>query len=85
MPEFEDIANPKAAAVALVAAMVLSKPGRLLLRRGAIYGTAGVLMARDAVAGLSTGVSSGFRDATTRAAGSVRGMVNPTENSGSEV
>jgi hypothetical protein len=76
MPEFEDFADPKIAVAALVTGLVLSKPGRRLLRQGAVYGTAGVLMARDAVVGLSSGVSRGVRDATSRAAGSVRGITN---------
>jgi hypothetical protein len=72
MPEFEDVANPKVAAVALLAALVLSKTGRRLLRRSAVYGTAGVLLARDAVSGLSNGVSRGFQDTTSRVASTVR-------------
>jgi hypothetical protein len=72
MPEFDDVANPKVAAVALMAALVLSKPGRRLLRRGAVYGTAGALMAWDAVTGLGIGVSRGFQDATSRVATTVR-------------
>ena len=84
MPEFEDFADSKIAVAALVTAAVLSKPGRRLLRRGAVYGTAGVLMARDAAAGLSSGVFRGFRDATSRAAGSVRGITSSTQDATSE-
>jgi hypothetical protein len=84
MPEFEDFADPKIAVAALVAAAVVSKPGRRLLRRGAVYGTAGVLMARDTVSGLGSGVFRGFRDATSRAAGSVRGIASSTLGATSE-
>jgi hypothetical protein len=62
---------------------VLSKSGRLL-RRGAVYSTAGVLMVRGAVSGLSSGVSRGFRDATSRVAGPAREMANSTQGATSE-
>ena len=84
MPEFEDFADPKIAVTAVVTAAVLSKPGRRLLRQGAVYGIAGVLMARNAVAGLGSGVSRGFRDATSRAAGSVRGITSSAQDVTSE-
>jgi hypothetical protein len=84
MPEFEDFADPRIAVTALVTAAVMSKPGRRLLRQGAVYSIAGVLMARDAVTGLSSGVSRGVRDATSRAAGSVRGITSSAQDVTSE-
>jgi hypothetical protein len=84
MLNFEDFADSRIAVTALVAAAVLSKPGRPLLRQGAVYGTAGVLMVRNAVAGLSLSASRGFRDATSRAAGSVRGITSSTQDVTSE-
>jgi len=72
MPEFEDYLDPKVGAAVLVTAAVLSPPGRRLLRRGAIYGIAGALIARDAIAGLGRGVTRGFRDAASAASSGVQ-------------
>jgi hypothetical protein len=60
VPEFEDFVDSKVAITALVTAAVLSPQGRRALRRGAVYGTAGVLMARDAVAGFGRGITRWF-------------------------
>jgi hypothetical protein len=81
MPEFEDFVDSKVAITALVTAAVLSPQGRRTLRRGAVYGTAGVLMARDAVAGLGRGITRGFRGAASAAASGVQGVVQQPQDS----
>ena len=50
-------------AVAATAA-VLSPAARRVLRRGAVYGLAGILLARDALAGFGRGVARGAHSAT---------------------
>jgi len=81
VPEFEDFVDSKVAITALVTAVVLSPQGRRALRRGAVYGTAGVLMARDAVAGFGRGITRGFRGAASAAASGVQGVVQQPQDS----
>ncbi len=64
-PDFEDYANTNVAAAVAVTAAVVSNRGRRILRRGAVYGTAGVLMARDVVAAFGRGITQGFRSDET--------------------
>jgi hypothetical protein len=59
--EFEDYLEPEVAVTAAVAAVVFSPRGRQLLRRGAIYGIAGALIAGDAIASFARSVGQGFR------------------------
>lgn len=52
-------------AVAIAATAVTLSPGaRRVVRRGAIYGLAGVLMAGDAIASFARGTARGARQAT---------------------
>lgn len=61
-----------AVAVAATAA-VMSPRVRNLLRRGAVYGLAGVLMAGDAVSLAARNVAPGVQQAAATAAGTVQG------------
>jgi hypothetical protein len=81
VPEFEEFVDSKVAITALVTAAVLSPQGRRTLRRGAVYGTAGVLMARDAVAGFGRRITRGFRGAASAAASGVQGIVQQPQDS----
>src|SRR5690348_8914076 len=55
----EDFLEPEVAVTAAVTAVVFSPKGRKLLRRGAVYGLAGLLMAGDALSSLARGVGEG--------------------------
>lgn len=66
MPEFEDFADSRVAVAVVATAAVLSPPGRRLIRRGAVYGTAGVLMARDVLSGFIGGLNRGFRETASK-------------------
>ncbi len=66
--EFEDYLEPEVAIAATVAAVVFSPKGRQLLRRGAVYGLAGILVAGDSIASLARGAGQGFKAAGTSAA-----------------
>ena len=59
--ELEDYLEPEVAVAATVAAVVFSPRGRQILRRGAVYGIAGALIAGDAIASFARSVGQGFR------------------------
>ncbi len=56
---FEDYMEPEVGIAVAVTAAVASPQVRNVLRRGAVYGLAGVLMAGDAVSSLARGVKRG--------------------------
>ena len=65
--ELEDYLQPEIAVTAAVAAAIFSPRARKLLRRGAVYGTAGVLIAGDTITSFVRSVGQGFRQAGTEA------------------
>lgn len=67
----EDLVAPEVAAAVAVTAVIASPQVRGLLRRGAIYGLAGVLLAGDGIMALSKSVGRG---AQTVAGGITAGM-----------
>jgi hypothetical protein len=62
--DLEDFLEPEVAVTAVVAAAVFSPGARKLLRRGLVYGTAGALMAGDAVTSFARRVGQGARQVT---------------------
>jgi hypothetical protein len=75
--ELDDyIATEVLVAIAATAAVV-SKPGRRLLRRAAVYGLAGALIAGGAVTSFGHGVVRGVRDSTSMGAGPEAGSDQP--------
>lgn len=62
--EFEDLLEPEVAAVAAVVAAVASPQVRRAVRRGAIYGLSGLIVAGDAVTSFARGVGRGMQAAT---------------------
>jgi hypothetical protein len=70
----EDLVAPEVAAVVAVTAVVASPQVRGLLRRGAVYGLAGALLAGDGIMALSKGLGRGAQ----AVAGSVAGMTPGT-------
>jgi hypothetical protein len=69
----DDYMEPEVAVVVAVTAAVASPPVRKALRKGAVYGLAGLLIARDKLAALATNVSQGAR----RAAGAAENAPPP--------
>ena len=61
--ELEDFLEPETAVVAAVAAAVFSPQVRGWLRRGAVYGMAGALIAGDFVTGVARGAGRGMQQA----------------------
>ena len=62
----EDFTDPEVAIVAAVAAAVFSPRVRGWLRRGAVYGMAGVLVAGDAISSVARGVGQSVQQAGVR-------------------
>lgn len=67
--DFGDIFESEIAIAVGVTAAVLSPPARRVLRRGAVYGVAGALMAGDAVSAGARGVRRGGQQAAAAAGG----------------
>ncbi len=73
----EDYMEPEVAVTAVVVAAIASPKARQVLRRGAVYGLAGILTAGDAIAsvgksigrGVQAASSTGRPEATSEAAG----------------
>lgn len=59
----EDFLEPEVAVTAAVAAAVFSPKGRQWIRKGLVYGTAGVLIAGDALTSLARNVGQGVQQA----------------------
>lgn len=59
----EDFIEPEVGWAVAITAAVASPGVRKVLRKGAVYGLAGILMAGDAVSGLTQGVKRGVRQA----------------------
>ncbi len=55
----EDFLEPEVAVTAVVTAAIFSPRARKLIRRGAVYGMAGLLIAGDAVASFANSVKQG--------------------------
>jgi hypothetical protein len=65
--ELEDYLEPEIAVTAAVTAAVFSPKGRQILRRGAVYSIAGVMMVGDAIASFARSMGQGFRQVGTSA------------------
>lgn len=66
--DFEDFLEPEVGVAAAVVAVVASPQVRKVVRRGAVLGLAGVLMAGDAVTSFARGLSHGAQQAANGAA-----------------
>ncbi len=79
----EDFLEPEVAVAAAVTAVVFSPKGRKFLRRGAVYGLAGLLMAGDAVASLARGVGEGAQRVGASAAQAARTTIDQAQQQAS--
>jgi membrane protease subunit (stomatin/prohibitin family) len=59
----EDFFEPEVAITAVVTAAIFSPRARKLIRRGAVYGMAGLLIAGDAIASFANSVRQGAQEA----------------------
>ncbi len=68
----EDFLESEVAVAVAATAAIFSPPVRKVLRRGAVYGLAGLLIARDAMVSFGRGVGSGVQQATTKVTASAQ-------------
>ncbi|HEX5572840.1 MAG TPA: hypothetical protein VFX31_15685 [Ktedonobacterales bacterium] len=66
--DFEDFLEPEVGVAAAVVAVVASPQVRKVVRRGAVLGLAGALMAGDAITSFARGISRGATQAANGAA-----------------
>lgn len=57
----DDYLDPEVGVAVVVSAVVFSPPVRRVVRRGAVYGLAGIMMAGDALAALAGGIGRGVQ------------------------
>lgn len=75
----DDYLEPEVAIAVAVTAAVASPPVRKALRKGAVYGLAGILMAKDKITELGSGIAGGAREAAAHAEGAANEQA-PAEN-----
>lgn len=80
--DFEDLLEPEVAAAAAVTAAIASPQVRRAVRRGAVYGLAGLIVAGDAVSSFAKGVGRGVQTATSGANGRNEAKSVPVETGG---
>lgn len=68
----DDYLESEVAIAVAATAAVFSPPVRRVLRRGAVYGLTGLLIARDALVSFGRGVGSGVQQAATAAGAAVQ-------------
>ena len=72
----EDYMEPEVAVTAVVTAAVFSPRARKLVRRGLVYGMAGVLIAGDAITSFARNVGQGIQEAGSSAANAAQNTMN---------
>jgi hypothetical protein len=65
--ELEDYLEPEIAVTAAVTAALFSPRGRQIIRRGAVYSIAGVMIVGDTIASFARNIGQGFRQVGTSA------------------
>lgn len=78
----DDVLNPTVGAAVAITAAVFSPPVRRVVRRGAVYGLAGVLIAGDAISSFAQGVSRGAREAAEPGAKAVQAGATEEQTGG---
>lgn len=72
----EDFMEPEVAVTAVVTAAVFSPRARKVIRRGLVYGMAGVLIAGDAISSFARSVGQGVQEAGASAASAAQNTMN---------
>ena len=81
----EDYLESEVVVAVAATAAVFSPRVRKVLRRGAVYGLAGVLMAGDAVSAAARNAAPGVQQAAASAAGTVQGAAQQVASSAASV
>jgi hypothetical protein len=79
----EDFMEPEVAITAAVTAAVFSPGARKIIRRGLVYGIAGVLIAGDAIASVARNVGQGVQQAGAAAVNSAQQTMNSAKTEAS--
>lgn len=79
----EDFLEPEVAVTAAVTAAVFSPRARKIIRRGLVYGVAGVLIAGDALASVARNVSQGVQQAGAAAVNTAQQTMNQAKTEAS--
>jgi hypothetical protein len=72
----DDYLDPEVAIAVAVTAAVASPPVRKALRKGAVYGLAGLLAAGDRIAAMSRGIAQGARETAAAATSATQNARN---------
>ena len=80
----EDYLEPEIAVTAAVTAAVFSPRARRVIRRGAVYGLAGVFVAGDAITSFSRNIRHGIQEASTAAVQATRHTVEEAKAGAAE-
>ncbi|MBV8695926.1 MAG: hypothetical protein JO125_01920 [Chloroflexi bacterium] len=83
----EDYLEPEVAVTAVVTAVIFSPRARRLIRRGLVYGTAGLLIAGDAITSFARNVGQGMQEAsnaTHNGANPVKATANSTQKNSTQ-
>ena len=80
--DLDDFLGPEVAIASAVTAAVLSPRVRGVLRRGAVYGVAGALIAGGAASSAARGVGRGAQQAASSAGGAVQGAAGRVRGGG---
>jgi hypothetical protein len=75
----DDLLEPEVMIAVGVTAAVMSPPVRKVLRKGAVYGLAGLLILGDKIAGAARGVAQGARNMTASARQTATESMNAAE------
>lgn len=81
----EDFISPEVGVTAAVVAVVASPQVRKVVRRGAVLGVAGVLMAGDAITSFARGLGQGVNQGAQRVAQQMQGAQNGKDTSNDSV
>jgi hypothetical protein len=76
----DDYLEPEVAVTAAVTAVIFSPQGRKILRKGAVYGLAGLLVAGDALSSLGRSIGQGLQRAGASASEMARPTSAPSQN-----
>jgi hypothetical protein len=82
--ELEDYLEPEIAVTAAVTAVLFSHRGRQILRRGAVYGLAGALIAGDTIVSFARSVGQGFKQIATPVPGAPSTPEGTPQDQGSQ-
>ncbi len=80
----EDYLEPEIAVTAAVTAAIFSPQARKLIRKGVVYGLAGILIAGDAISSFARSVGQGVQEAGASAASAAQSAASEARTEATE-